>query len=44
MNVAINQTEQYKENVHVKGTYKGHEGYGKNVKDNASAPDSFSLG
>lgn len=41
MNVAINQTEQYKENVHVKGAYKGHEGYGKNVKDNASVPGSF---
>lgn len=41
MNVAINQTEQYKENVHVKGTYGSYEGHEKNVKDHASSPDSF---
>lgn len=41
MNVAINQAEQYTDNVHVNGAYKSHESHGKSVKDSVSASGSF---
>lgn len=41
MNIAINQTEQYKENAQVKGSYGSSGGNDKGVKDTASVSGSF---
>lgn len=41
MNIAINQTEQYKENSQVKGNYVSHGGNDKAVRDTASVSGSF---
>lgn len=41
MNIAINQTEQYKENTQVKGNYGSYGGSDKGVKDATSVSGSF---
>lgn len=41
MNIAINQTEQYKETAQVKGSYGSSGGNDKGVKDTASVSGSF---
>lgn len=41
MNIAINQTEQYKENAQVKGNYGSSGGNDKSVKDVASVSGGF---